>query len=111
MLSGATFHDCINTIYQFIKHFLDNKMSIFEDYGAFNLCTFREQIHFKGRQLFQNCITSLLKRGPLKGKNLVPFQKLFNVHESKQNVTKDLPFKDGGKLLRQSCGIAIDDRL
>ena len=36
-LSGATFYDCINTIDQFIKPFLDNKMSIFEDYGAFNL--------------------------------------------------------------------------
>ena len=35
-LSGATFYDCINTIYQFIKSFLDNKMSVFEDYGAFN---------------------------------------------------------------------------
>ena len=34
-LSGATFYDCINTIYQFIKPFLDNKMSIFEEYGAF----------------------------------------------------------------------------
>ena len=29
-LSGATFYDCINTIYQFIKPFLDNKMSTFE---------------------------------------------------------------------------------
>ena len=28
-LPGATFYDCINTIYQFIKPFLDNKMSIF----------------------------------------------------------------------------------
>ena len=37
-LSGATFYDCINTIYRFIKPFLDNKvskMSIFEVYGAF----------------------------------------------------------------------------
>ena len=34
-LSGATFYDCINTIYQFIKPFLDNKMSIFEGYGAY----------------------------------------------------------------------------
>ena len=34
--SGATLYDCINTIYQFIKPFLDNKMSIFEEYGAFN---------------------------------------------------------------------------
>ena len=37
MLSGATFYDCINTIYQFIKPFLDNKMSIFEEYGAFKV--------------------------------------------------------------------------
>ena len=38
-LSGATFYDCINTIiymYQFIKPFLDNKMSIFEEYRAFS---------------------------------------------------------------------------
>ena len=34
----------INTIYQFIKPFLDNKMSIFEEYGAFkeNRCSFRD---------------------------------------------------------------------
>ena len=38
-LSGATFYDCINTIYQFIKAFLDNKMSIFEEYGAFKYGT------------------------------------------------------------------------
>ena len=36
-LSDATFYDHINTIYQFIKPFLDNKMSIFEEYGAFKL--------------------------------------------------------------------------
>ena len=35
-LSGDTFHDCINTIYKFIKSFFDNKMSIFEEYGTFN---------------------------------------------------------------------------
>ena len=29
-LSGATFYDCINTI--FIKLFLDNKMSVFEEF-------------------------------------------------------------------------------
>ena len=28
-MSGATFYDCINTIYQFIKPFLDNKLSSF----------------------------------------------------------------------------------
>ena len=36
-LSSATFYDCITVIYQFIKSFLDNKMSIFEEYGAFNI--------------------------------------------------------------------------
>ena len=36
-LSGATFYDYVNTIYQFVKRFLDNKMSIFEEYGAFNI--------------------------------------------------------------------------
>ena len=34
-LSDATFYDCINTIYQFVKPFLETKMSIFEEYGAF----------------------------------------------------------------------------
>ena len=34
-LSGATFYDCIDTIYQFIKPFLDNEMSIFDEYGTF----------------------------------------------------------------------------
>ena len=34
-LSGVTFYYCINTIYQFIKPFLDNRMSIFEEYWAF----------------------------------------------------------------------------
>ena len=33
-LSGATFYDCINTIYQFIKSSLDYKISTFEEYGA-----------------------------------------------------------------------------
>ena len=33
-LSGATFYNFINTIYQFIKPFVDNKMSIFEEYGV-----------------------------------------------------------------------------
>ena len=36
-LSGATFYDQINAICKFIKPFLDNKMSIFEEYGAFKL--------------------------------------------------------------------------
>ena len=36
-LSGATFYDCIYNIYRFIKSFLENKMSIFEEYGAFNV--------------------------------------------------------------------------
>ena len=34
-LSGATFCHCINTIYQFNKPFLDNKMSAVD--GAFKL--------------------------------------------------------------------------
>ena len=34
-LSDATFYDCINTIYQFIKPFLDNKMYIFGEYATF----------------------------------------------------------------------------
>ena len=38
-LSGAAFYDCINTIYQFTKTLLDNKMSTFEECGAFNVAT------------------------------------------------------------------------
>ena len=34
-LSGVSFYDYINTMFQFIKSFMDNKMSIFEGYGAF----------------------------------------------------------------------------
>ena len=33
--SDATFYDRINTIYHFIKPFLDKKMSISDEYGAF----------------------------------------------------------------------------
>ena len=36
-LSGATFYECINTIYEFIKSFLDNKIAIFEEFGAFKV--------------------------------------------------------------------------
>ena len=36
-LSDATFYDRMNTIYQFIKPFLDNNMSSFEEYGGFNI--------------------------------------------------------------------------
>ena len=36
--SGAAFYDRFNTIFQFIKPFLDKKkMSIFEEYGAFKI--------------------------------------------------------------------------
>ena len=34
-LSGATVYNCIDIIYQFIKSFLDYKMSVFEEYVAF----------------------------------------------------------------------------
>ena len=34
-LSDGTFIDSINTIYQAINPFLDNKMSLFEEYGSF----------------------------------------------------------------------------
>ena len=39
---SATFYDCINTIYmyQIINPFLDNKMSILEDYGPFNIFSY-----------------------------------------------------------------------
>ena len=34
-LPGATFYDCINTTYRIVKSFLDNKMSIFEEFRDF----------------------------------------------------------------------------
>ena len=46
MLSAATFYDCIHTIYQFIKPFLDNKMSIFEEYGAFKPYFGTAMVHY-----------------------------------------------------------------
>ena len=39
-LSGTTFYDCINTIYQFINLPWRKKMSIFEEYGAFKGCEY-----------------------------------------------------------------------
>ena len=39
VMSGATFYECVINIYQFIKPFLDDKMSIFKEYGAFNKLT------------------------------------------------------------------------
>ena len=36
VIRWTAFYDRINTIYQFIKTFLDKKMSVFEEYGAFN---------------------------------------------------------------------------
>ena len=46
MLPGATFSDYINTIYQFIKPFLDNKRSVFEEYGAFKMLKVHKIIFF-----------------------------------------------------------------
>ena len=34
-LSDATYYYCIITICELFKHFLDNEMFIFEEYGAF----------------------------------------------------------------------------
>ena len=42
--SGATFYDCFNTIYQFVKPFLENKMSVLEEYGAFKRRIHHENI-------------------------------------------------------------------
>ena len=35
-LSDTTFYDCINILYQFIKLFLDNKVTIFEGLKSLN---------------------------------------------------------------------------
>ena len=50
-LSGTTFYDCINTIYQFIKPFLDNKMSIFEEYGTINLSVASDKMLFQPKSI------------------------------------------------------------
>ena len=51
-LSDATFYDCINAINQFNKLLLNNKMSIFEEYGAFKhaelFISLREMDTFSG---------------------------------------------------------------
>ena len=39
-LSAAAFYACINIIYQFIKSFLDDKMSVFDEYGTFKRIQF-----------------------------------------------------------------------
>ena len=36
-LSGATFYDCINTIYEFIKPFLDEKCLFFRNMEPLNI--------------------------------------------------------------------------
>ena len=66
-LSIATFYDCINTIYQFSKSFLDNIMSIFEEYGAFNtLQPLYNMVHY-------NTVLdiTLFKNGPQKCINYI----------------------------------------
>ena len=46
-LSDATFYDHINTIYQFMKPFLDKKKkSILEEYGAFKNTRNYDQVCF-----------------------------------------------------------------
>ena len=54
-------------IYQFIKPFLDNKMSIFEEYGAFNMTGYIwKTLLYSTREI--TCVTScsaFLKRGLL----------------------------------------------
>ena len=45
-------HDYINTIHQFIKPFLDKKMSIFDKYGAFKYrIIIKKEIILKGQKL------------------------------------------------------------
>ena len=48
-LSDNTFYDCINTIYQFVKPFLETKMSVFEEYGAFKVIFKYSGISTNGR--------------------------------------------------------------
>ena len=45
-MSGATFMIVLIPYINLLKSFLDNKMSIFEEYGAFKLCVIKlfEQI-------------------------------------------------------------------
>ena len=43
------FYDRINTIYKFINHFMDTKMSIFEEYGAFKLLM--TDLHLQNRMV------------------------------------------------------------
>ena len=54
-LSDATFCDRIDTIYQFIKPFLDNKMSVIEEYWAFKTWPFKHIFVSKEPRLSANC--------------------------------------------------------
>ena len=66
MMSGATFHVCINTIHQLIKPFLYSKMPIFDEYGAFKGTGYTWEIFshvLKGRQLFDFQLAVLLRKG------------------------------------------------
>ena len=55
ILLGATFYDCI-----IFKPFLDNKMSVFEEYGAF-----KGNDTFKEGNSVKTFLAPLLKRGLL----------------------------------------------
>ena len=46
-LSDATFYDRIDTICQFIKPFMANKMSVIEKYGAFKTWPFKHTLLVK----------------------------------------------------------------
>ena len=56
-LSDTTFCDCINSIYQFIKPFLDNKMFIFEEHGAFKgkICRGDNMLYFYALLMASYC--------------------------------------------------------
>ena len=46
-LSGSTFYDCINTIYLFIKPFLDDKVSVFLGlWSLYVFCNIQKEIKF-----------------------------------------------------------------
>ena len=49
---GATFYDCIITIYQFIKPLLNNKTTIFQENGDFKPHFYIVKLGFTGYTLF-----------------------------------------------------------
>ena len=61
ILQAVTFYDCINAIYLFIKPFLDNETSNFEEYGAFKMeQKIKKRIKSESVYILQGCFETMI---------------------------------------------------